>query len=481
MQIIKDLFFKNINYKQIILKNTFWIGFAEIFSRILKFLLIIYVIRILGVDEFGKFSFAFSIVTLFGFLYDFGLSLVITREFAKNVDLKNIFPALFSLKIVFGVITSAIIIILGFSIASDYGVIKMVVILTFYLFIAELCATFYAYFRAEQKMEYESWIKLLQSLLLIFVGFFFVFKTNSGIGLCFAYIISIMMPLLIVLYSFYHKKYQKTFVIDVQLWKKFIKMSWSLALIAGVSSICYYTDSVMLGNYGQIKETGIYNAMYKIIAMVIMPSSLIIQSYYPSLSSSIDKITELQSKFDSLLEIMMVLSIPILIGGMVVAPNLIIFLYGKEYVSGVICLRLLLLGSIFIYLYMAYNQILIVCNQEKKLFVVILIASVVNVLLNYFLIPKYSLNGASFATVISNIILFIGMLITTSKYTNIKIFDRKMLTTLLNSIISGFIMYMFIKYLKTNVLIVIIIAIFVYFISFFILKSMSKKHILTMN
>ena len=56
------------------------------------------------------------------------------------------------------------------------------------------------------------------------------------------------------------------------IWQKFLKMSWPLAL-TGLFGVLYtYIDSVMMGYFGQITETGWYNAAYKLIFVSLIPS-----------------------------------------------------------------------------------------------------------------------------------------------------------------------------------------------------------------
>ena len=63
---VKDLkvFFSGGGTKQKIFNNFFWLGFSEFVSRLLKLVLIIYVARILGATEYGKFTFAMAFFAL---------------------------------------------------------------------------------------------------------------------------------------------------------------------------------------------------------------------------------------------------------------------------------------------------------------------------------------------------------------------------------------------------------------------------------
>ena len=59
---IRELFLENIGIRQTIFKNTFWLTAAEVVIGFLRLGLLIYVARILGATEYGKFTFAFSFV-----------------------------------------------------------------------------------------------------------------------------------------------------------------------------------------------------------------------------------------------------------------------------------------------------------------------------------------------------------------------------------------------------------------------------------
>lgn len=111
---IKTLFFENIGVKQTILKNTFWLAVASGVSKFLKLILFIYVARILGATEYGKFTFALAFVTLFVVFSDFGLSSIVTRELSREKEKEKEFSAILSLKFILGFGTFGLIFIASF-------------------------------------------------------------------------------------------------------------------------------------------------------------------------------------------------------------------------------------------------------------------------------------------------------------------------------------------------------------------------------
>jgi len=94
---------KNLGEKQTVAKNTFWLGVAEGVTRFLKLFLIIYVARILGATEYGKFTFALAFVSLFAIFSDFGISTIATREIAREKEKEKEFPSFLSLKLVLSI------------------------------------------------------------------------------------------------------------------------------------------------------------------------------------------------------------------------------------------------------------------------------------------------------------------------------------------------------------------------------------------
>ena len=115
----KKILFENIGIRQTIFKNTFWLIFAEIFSRFLEFVLIIYITRILGVFEFGKFTFVLAFVSMFAILSDFGLSDITTREISGDKETEKEYPAVLSLKVILSIGTFVLIMLASFFVTND--------------------------------------------------------------------------------------------------------------------------------------------------------------------------------------------------------------------------------------------------------------------------------------------------------------------------------------------------------------------------
>jgi len=65
--------------------------FAEIISKFFLFLVTVSIIRSLGVEKYGEFSYAIASVTLFVILADFGLGIMVIQEISGSKEKASAF------------------------------------------------------------------------------------------------------------------------------------------------------------------------------------------------------------------------------------------------------------------------------------------------------------------------------------------------------------------------------------------------------
>src|SRR3990167_7959860 len=116
---IRELFLENIGIRQTIFKNTFWLTAAEVVIGFLRLGLLIYVARILGATEYGKFTFAFSFVSIIVIFSDLGVIDIVTREFSRDKEKEKEFPAILALDMILSLGSLLLMIFGSFFITSD--------------------------------------------------------------------------------------------------------------------------------------------------------------------------------------------------------------------------------------------------------------------------------------------------------------------------------------------------------------------------
>jgi len=472
---IKNIFFSNITTKQTIFKNIVWSAIQVAATRFLGLVLLVYVARILGATEYGKLSFAMAFVSIFIIFHEFGLSNIITREFSQDDKKKEEFHSIISLKIILGLITFILILLGSIFITQDPEIKKTILILALFSITNSFISIFYSIFQARQHMEYESWAEILQIVLGTVLGFLIIFKFPSVINLSYTYLFAAFVTLIFVLIFFHFKIFPLKISWEKSIWKKFFMMAWPLALAASFSTLYNYTDSVMMGHWGMIAETGWYDAAYKISWTAFIFIGLITSSFYPVLSESFRTSKErLQKVWNYEIEIIITL-VPLLItGGVILAPKIIDFVYGASFSPSILVFQILIISTGISLIYTTLKDMLIVSHLQQKFFLAIMTGAIINIITNWIFIPRYGPYGAAATTLATNFIILIMLYKFILKFTSVRPSFRKIIPTLLFALFASFITYLVIS--KTvichlNLFLAVLIAIAVYFAVFLFLKT----------
>lgn len=479
---VKELFFENLGIRQTIFKNTFWLTVAEVMTRVLGLILIVYVARILGAAEYGKFAFALSFVSVVVILANLGLSEITTRELSREKEIeKEIekeFSSIFSLKILLSIGALFLMLIGSFFITTDPVIQKVIWILAIFILISSFFSIIYAFLRARQKMEYEAGIKIFQYLIITGIGFLVLFKFPTVENLSYAYLFANLIVLIFVL-SFFHSRIQSLRLSwNKVIWKKFLKMSWPLSLGFMLGWIYILIDSIMLGFFGKMIEVGWYNAASKITIITIIPATLISRSFYPVLSRFFKESREkLQSAWDYQIKLMIILALPVMTGGVALAPKIISFFYGPDFIPSILAFQFLIFVAGISFLYYPFAIALVVSNQQKKHFVLILAGILINIVLNFILIPKYNFLGAAVSTIITSFIIFLSAIFLLKYYTFISSFNLKLFKIFIIAVFLSAIMFVIIKHpviYQFNFLITFSVGAIVYLSLFFLYNKVDK-------
>lgn len=463
---IPKLFLENIGIKQTIIKNTFWLTLAEIITGILRFALLIYVARALGVAEYGKFTFAFSFVSVMVIFSDLGVIDIITREFSRDANKQKRFSDILTLDIILSAVVLVLMVVGSFLITSDTAIQKIIWLLSVFILTTNFFGIFYAFQRSEQKMEYEAGIKIVQAVILVAASFLAVLYVPSALSLGYGYLFSNLIALffLLLLFHFYFLPLRLNFSKNIF---NILKLSWPLTFGFMGQWIYISISSVMLGYFNFIAENGWYNAASKIAIFAILPASLIIRSFYPALSNFfISSKEKLQKSWDFLMQLMIILSVPMLFGSIKLAPKIIDFLYGSDFVPSVLVFQILMIVVAITFVNFPYSTMLVISNQQKKNFILIIIGIVINIALNLVLIPSYKLLGAAIAVLASTIITFSLTVMFSKRFVLDTVFDVKLLKTVAVAIFSSFIMLFVISFpaiYNLNIVFAIFIGIVAYF------------------
>jgi len=476
---LKKLLFENRGMRQTIFKNTFWLVAAEGITKILRFILIIYMVRILGVAQYGHFSFALSFAALFTVFSNLGVSNFLTREFSQDRQKEKDYPSIITLKIVLSFLVLLLTFVFSFFITDDPGIRMIILVLGLYNFVDGFFSIVYPFIRARQKMEYEALCRIALTGVTFSICFFVLFNFPSPINLSYAYLFGSFVLLLLSAVYFHFFVYFLRFKFNFYFWVELLKKSWPLSF--GFVGLSFYInlDSTVIGFFRESSEIGWFNAAAKIILSITFVSAgLLVRSFYPALSGLLkDSIEKLQKAWNYCMNTMILLAIPFVAGGIIFASKIISFAYGlDDFAPSVFVFQVLVVLAGLTFLYYPYSMILVVAGRQKTNFLIITLGFVLNAILNIVLIPRFGFNAAAISTAAVGLIILL-LAAFYSKNTPIKPFNTGLLKTLLISFFSCLIMVVVVGHpvvYNLNLIISVFIGALVYFISIFAAKNALK-------
>ncbi len=392
-----------------IIKNLLSLTSAEVISKIIALVTAAYLGRVLKPEGFGILGFATAFVSYFLLMVNFGFDTYGTREVAKDESKKTkLVNNILSIRILFAIGWYIIFSIIVLLIEKPLEVKIVLLITAINLFVNAISINWF--FMGIEKMWLIAIRQIMTNLFSLLGIIIFVRKENdliiaAGITMLSALINSIW------LLKIFHTKFNKfSFELDKEYLRLIIKESLPLVFSSFMIAIYYNLDMVMLGYMKTVNDVGIYSAAYKIILVGIIPFTLILNSFFPSLSK-IGLSNSLEFKNIIKQYAFLMISSGIIISAIIFfdAGEIIKIVFGSQYAAAKVPLLILALNLLVVGANIFFGNPLIAWGKQKQYSVAIAFGAVTNVVLNILLIPKYTYIGASFATLMSEVAVFFGV------------------------------------------------------------------------
>ncbi|WP_339714857.1 flippase [uncultured Kriegella sp.] len=194
--------------------------------------------------------------------------------------------------------------------------------------------------------------------------------------------------------------YSKTQDSIDESWPKILKQSYPMMLTASILFLVNWTDSLMLGVMKDNESVGLYSVASRIAnVLILIPYSLnsvAAPKFAKDFSKGIVQVTALKKVKKMSFLTTLALVIPIVLGG-----HFILSFFGPEFTDSYYCLVILAMGFLVRNYFGPSTYILQMSNNQDLLWKCILLGLLLNILLNYLLIPTYGIEGAAIASALS--------------------------------------------------------------------------------
>ncbi len=347
-------------------------------------------------EEFGSYGIIWAYVWMFSVFADLGLYSILTREISKdNTNEKEIIGNIVLLKtvalIIVFLIASVVLIFMPYSVKIKNGAPLIMIAIMFLSLSQVLIGIFQKYLKIIWLSISEIVSRITQLGLVMWV-------IQADLGYYF-FLASFALPSILqflILYLAAKKITAFSLAKDFKYWKQVLKMSLPLA-ISIILIFIYLKFSIIILSFlkGEV-EVGFYNLVYKILETISFLPAMLVGFILPLLSKYFESNKEqFLLIFNKTFTVLLILALPILIGGIIFSDKIIILLGGNSYLAAKTALQFLIGASFFIFFGNLFNSTLIAINKQSLLAVIYLSGSLFNIIANILVIPKYSYTGVA--------------------------------------------------------------------------------------
>ncbi|MFM6325618.1 MAG: flippase, partial [Microcystis panniformis] len=364
----------------------------------------VWVARYLGVQQFGVFNYATAFVALFSTLSTLGLDAIVVRSIVREPEKRaEILGTAFWLKL-FGGVAALLLAVSSIIVVrhDDQLTISLVAILSS-VGIFQAFDTIDLWFQSQVQSKYTVIAKNTAFVITALVKVALISFHAPLIAFAWAALGEVSLGAIGLIISYRVRGYSPwLWPWSLPLAKTLLKESWPL-ILSGVTIMIYMRiDQIMLGQMVGDKAVGLYSAATRISEVWYFIPTVIASSVSPAIYAAKEVSEALYyQRIKQLIRMLVLISLVISVPMSLMSFKLITILFGNGYAEAGKILAIHIWASLFVFMGVATSPWFIAEGLTEFSFHRTLIGAVVNVVLNFILIPSCGGIGAAIATVIA--------------------------------------------------------------------------------
>lgn len=354
------------NWKHVLFKNIGWATGSEGILRISRIIVAIFMVRWLGPSEYGIYVFAFSSVGIYSALMDPGVSAYVQRLLAQRSKFSKWTWHIFRLKLI--IIFSAGILMMLFmsTFINESQRLYAVLIMVIYYMCLELVNTAYIVLRGANKFRYEFLLRLTYTIVSSGVVLFSIFILPTAfVAILSQLIIAIIFSLAILLYvNDRAKPIRSASILKIEM--IIFRRALPVGMISATAIAYSYIDTFLIGIFANDRDVGLYGAAIRILLILQLPTAIIGQTLYPLITRDLHIAGgSLSIKWAYIYRVLIGLSVLATLGIYSVGEEIVLLVFGAEYLKSAEILIILSYGLPGFMLFPIFSQILVMSGQIK--------------------------------------------------------------------------------------------------------------------
>ncbi|MGZ7048903.1 MAG: oligosaccharide flippase family protein [Methanobacterium sp.] len=478
-----------------ILKGSFLIMISFLFFRVGGYIYKLFIARLLGPAGYGLFGATLPFIGIFQILSAAGFPPAIAKFVSQHKALgeedmaRQVIVTATKLMMILGVFFGLVMFFSAGLIASYYGKPDLTLPLQAVSLImpfSVIVGAFRGAFQGMYKMELivasrgvEQLFTIILGVALVAIGFYAAGAVlGIGLGFLASALISYILFRKYIWPMFPKKTVKMSFKEELGLLKTLLIFSVPVTITALSEMAIYDVSTFFITFFMAIQFTGFYTSADPIARIPLIISISVATAILPAASEA----ASLKNKalldryvFESYRYVVMTV-LPLCVGIALFSQPLITRLFGPEFSPGWPVLSILVIGMTFYSLFMVSSSISQGVGRPRVPMYVLIIGTIINIGLNYLLVPLYGIVGAAIATTLAAFIIMVLVLWQTFKITQVKLPFPEFVKIGIASLIMG-LPLLLLPQTYLGLYIAVIISPFIYLFAFAFIGGFTKKDI----
>lgn len=387
-----------------IVNNVGWLFFGKLLRIGVGLVLTVWLARYLGPDQFGLLNYVTALVGMFSVLASLGLNGTLVKNLVNEPQQSiEVIGTAFILRLASGAFALVLLMVVGWWLRpGDQSTAFLVFVLGFTL-IFRSSEVFNYWFEAHVDSKYVVWVESFAYAVVSALVIAFILNEYSLIAIIYlltseTVLVAALISLVFLLRESNHWRLK----FEISRAKSILSESWPL-LLSGISIIIYMRiDQIMLGQMIGNEAVGLYSIAVRTSEAWYMIPTVIVASLFPSiLKARKVKISLYNNRIQKILNLMTAATFLFAIFVTISADWIVDYIFGIKYHDAASILRIHIWAGVFVSLGVVGSKWYLSEGLQRLYFYRVAGGAIVNIGLNFLLIPSFSAIGAAVSTVIS--------------------------------------------------------------------------------
>lgn len=365
---------------------------------------VVWTARYLGPESFGLLTFVLAFSGILMAISSLGLKDIVVRDIVQDPDVAQVTLGTAALlQLIAGVFAYALMICAIYFTRQDDASAYILATILGAVFMVKFTDVVLYWFESQVQSKYSVWVQNSSFLAFAMIKIVLILNQATLVAFAWAMLIEAIIVAIFLLILMEQKgipcaHLKVSFTRAIAL----IKDSWALIISAVAITLYMRIDEIMIGQMISQEALGIYSAAVRISEVwYFIPMTICVSVFPALLETKKSSETEFNAQLQKLFDLMVIISLSVALPMTFLAKYIIDLLYGASYLGSGPILALHIWASVFVFLGVANSSWFIAENRQTLSMQRTVLGAVVNVGLNFWLIPIYGPTGAAVATVVS--------------------------------------------------------------------------------